>query len=458
MNKKVIWLIVILVVLITGLIVLKKAGILGKEEGVKVTTEKATKRTITETVTASGKISPEIEVKVSPDISGEVVELYVSEGDTVQRGQMVAKIYADIYASQRDQAAAGVAQSEAAEANAKAQLVALEANLQQAKTTYDRQKKLYDEKVISRAEFEQAEQVFRSSQANYNAAKEGIKGNLAAIRSAQANLSRANKDVNRATITAPMSGVVNILNVKKGERVAGNSFNVGTEMMRIADLSSIVAQVDVGENDIPKVKYGDTAIVTVDAYGSRKFKGIVIKIANPSNTGSLTGVASSTEVTNYKVHIRLLQTSYNDLVIKGRPFPFRPNMSATADIQTRTEKDVLSVPLAAVTTRDKKGEIVGGKKDNGSSEKNTTTNEPSKNTNANDDIDEVVFVIDSSKVKRIKVKTAIQDLNYIQIISGLNGNEEVVTGPYNLLSKTLKEGDKVKVVAKDKLYDDKKKD
>jgi HlyD family secretion protein len=453
MNKKLIWIIGILVVVVVMMIVLKKTGVIGKEEGVKVTAEKAEKRTITETVTASGKISPEIEVKVSPDISGEVVELFVAEGDSVKRGQIVAKIYADIYASQRDQAAAGVAQSQAAEANAKAQIVALEANLQQATATYDRQKKLFDEKVISKAEFEQAEQTYKSSQANYSAAKEGIKGNLAAIQSAKANLSRADKDVSRATITAPMSGVVNILNVKKGERVAGNSFNVGTEIMRIADLGSIVAQVDVGENDIPKVKYGDTAIITVDAYGSRKFKGVVFKIANPSSS-SLSGVASTTEVTNYKVHVRLLQNSYSDLMGSGKPFPFRPNMSATADIQTRTEVNVLSVPLAAVTTREVNKENPVAKK---TDEKSASTSD-AKSTSVNDDLEEVVFVLDSSKVKKLRVKTAIQDLNYIQIIEGLKGNEEVITGPYNLLSKTLKEGDKVKVVSKDMLYEEKKKD
>lgn len=453
MNKKLFWIIGILVVVVVTMIVLKKTGVIGKEDGIKVTAEKAEKRTITETVTASGKISPEIEVKVSPDISGEVVELYVAEGDSVKRGQIVAKIYADIYASQRDQAAAGVAQSQAAEANAKAQIVALEANLQQATATYDRQKKLFDEKVISKAEFEQAEQTYKSSQANYSAAKEGIKGNLAAIQSAKANLSRADKDVSRATITAPMSGVVNILNVKKGERVAGNSFNVGTEMMRIADLGSIVAQVDVGENDIPKVKYGDTAIVTVDAYGSRKFKGIVFKIANPSGS-SLSGVTSSTEVTNYKVHVRLLQNSYSDLMGSGKPFPFRPNMSATADIQTRTEVNVLSVPLAAVTTREINKENTATKK----SAANAAIPNDTKSITTNDDLEEVVFVLDSSKVKKLKVKTAIQDLNYIQIIEGLKGNEEVITGPYNLLSKTLKEGDKVKVVSKDMLYEEKKKD
>lgn len=445
MSKKLKWIILIIVILLIAMVVLKKMGIIGKEELKSVTVEKAEKRTIIETVTASGKISPEVEVKVSPDVSGEIVELTVEEGDTVQRGQIVAKIYADIYASQRDQAAAGVAQSEAAESNAKAQLAAIEATLEQAKYAYERQKKLYDDKIISKAEFEQAEQAYKSALANYNAAKEGIKGNLAAIKSAQANLTRANKDISRTIITAPMSGVVNVLSVKKGERVAGNSLSIGTEMMRIADLSSMVAIVDVSENDIPKVNFGDTALVTIDAYGNRKFKGVVIKIANPTAAGNTAVGAVTAEVTNYKVHIRLLKNSYEDLIVKGKPFPFRPNMSATADIQTRRVENVLAVPLAAVTTRDKKGATIASNTND-----NTTTN----NTTGTDDIEEVVFIkLAGDSLQMKKVKTGIQDLNYIQITEGLTSNEEVVTGPYSLLSKTLKTGDKVKVVAKEKLYE-----
>ncbi len=457
MNKKLWWIIGSLLIVIVVLVALKKSGVIGKEDGIKVTAEKVAKRTIIETVTASGKISPEVEVKVSPDISGEIVELNVNEGDSVKLGQVVARIYADIYASQRDQAAAGVAQSQASQANAEAQLGALEASLQQAKASYDRQKKLYDDKVISRSEFEGAEQVYKSAQANLNAAKEGIRGNKAAILSAQANLNKASKDMSRAVIVAPMNGVVSLLNVKKGERVAGNSLSIGTEMMRIADLGSMVAQVDVGENDIPKVKFGDTAIVTIDAYGSRKFKAVVFKIANPSTSVTSTA-ATSTDVTNYKVHVRLLPESYADLIVKGKSFPFRPNMSATADIQTRTVKDALSVPLAAVTTRDKKGEAIEAKKDD-ASKTNTNTDAP-KNNSADDGIDEVVFVLqpDGMNVKKVKVKTEIQDLNYIRILSGLTENDTVITGPYSLLSKTLKEGNKVKVVEKDKLYDEKKKD
>lgn len=445
MSKKLKWIIGILVVLIILLVILSKAGVLGKDEGTKVTAEKAIMRNITETVTATGKVFPEIEVKVSPDISGEIVELNVEEGDTVHRGQVLAKIYADIYASQRDEAAAVVAQSQAQVSNSQAQLGALKATLDQAQSAYNRQKTLLDQKVISQAEFETAQQAYESAKANYAAAQSGIKANQANVQNAMAGLTRANKDVGRATIVAPMDGVISLLSVKKGERVAGNSFNVGTEMMRIADLSSIEVQVDVGENDIPKVKLGDTANIEIDAYNNRKFKGIVYKIANPE-TSALTSSSSSTAVTNYEVHIRLLPSSYNDLIVKGQPFPFRPNMTASADIQTQTHANVLSVPLNAVTTR---------------SLKDIQKNDTSKNKkpiivagSSSDDSDliEVVFTVQpDGKVKILPVKTAIQDINNIEITSGLKPNEQVITGPYDVVSKSMKDGDKVKVVTKDEL-------
>ena len=254
---------------------------LAVSEGIKVTAEKATVHNITEIVTASGKVFPEIEVKVSPDISGEIVELNVEEGDTVKRGQVLAKIYADIYASQRDMAAADVTRTEALVSNANAQLDALKATLDQTEATYNRQKTLLDQKVISQSEFEQAQQAYLSAKANYNAALQNISANRAAVQSSIASLNRASKDVSRTTIVAPMDGVVSLLAVKKGERVVGTAQMAGTEMMRIADLGSIEAQVDVGENDIPKVKLGDTALVEVDAFNNRKFKGVVYKIANP---------------------------------------------------------------------------------------------------------------------------------------------------------------------------------
>lgn len=452
MSKKMKWIIGILVVLIILLVILSKAGVFGKDEGTKVTAEKAQKRTIIETVTASGKINFEVEVKVSPDISGEIVALNVFEGDTIKRGQVLANIYADIYASQRDQAAAVVAQSQAQVGNSEAQLGALKASLDQTESAYKRQKTLLDEKVISASEFETAQQAYLAAKANYAAAQSGIKANQANVQSAASSLNRANKDLGRTTITSPIDGVVTLLNVKKGERVAGNSFNVGTEMMRIADLASIEAQVDVGENDIPKVKLGDSALIEVDAYNQRKFKGVVYKIANPtSSLASSSSSSSSTSVTNYQVHIRLLADSYKDLIKKGQPFPFRPNMTASADIQTNTKKSVLSVPLNSVTTRDKKDNAGDKKKDDSKVEQK-------ESVTADDDIDEVVFVYQpDGTVKKYSVKTGIQDINNIEITSGISDSAQVITGPYDVVSKQLKDKDKVKIVPKDQLVQEVKK-
>ena len=458
MNKKLYWIIGILLLLIVIMVVLKKKGVIGKEEGLKVTAEKVVKRTIIETVNASGKIYPEIEVKVSPDISGEIMELNVAEGDSVHRGQILARIYADIYASQRDQAAAGVAQSQAQVSNSKAQLAALKATMDQAEVNYKRQKQLLEESVISKAEFEQADQAIKSARAQYDAAIEGIKGSQAFVQSAQAQLTRANKDVNRATLVAPMDGVVTLLAVKKGERVVGTAQMAGTEMMRVADLSVMEVRVSVGENDIPKVHLNDSALVEVDAYSNRKFKGIVTKIGSSNTTAAQSSqISSSTDVANYQVHIRLLPDSYKDLMGDGssRNFPFRPGMNASADIQTKTHAGSLSLPINAVTTRNKKGESKPDKKKDEANSDEQKDEEVTAEASTDNDIEEVVFVLQKDKisVKKIKVKTGIQDINYIEIVEGLKEGDEVITGPYNMVSKTLKEGTKVKVVKKEALFE-----
>ena len=447
MSKSLKWILISLGILVVLLVVLSKAGAFGKDEGIKVTAEKVQKRTITEIVNASGKIYPEIEVKVSPDISGEVTELTVQEGDSVKKGQVLARIYADIYNIQRNQAASGVAQTQAQVANSQAAIDALKAQMEQAQRTYDMQKKLFDDKVISRNEFNVADANLKSSKANYNAALQGIRGGEASVQSARQNLAKANTDLGRTVIVAPMDGVVSLLSVKKGEKVAGNSFNVGTEMMRIADMAKIEIRVDVGENDVPKVKLGDSAIIDVDAYSSRKFKGIVTQIAS-SNNGAASQSAlanTSNDVTQYKVYIRLLPSSYMDLIGKGS-FPFRPGMSASADIQTKTHVNVLSVPINAVTTRDK----------NDSTKTDTKKKDESdiKTAEASlDDLEVVVFVLDKEgKVSKIKVKTDIQDINNIEITEGLKEGDQVITGPYDVVSKTLKVGKKVKVVDKKDLF------
>ena len=450
MSKTVKWILIGLVLLVAVLGGLKYAGVFGKKEGTKVTAEKVQRRVITEIVNASGKIYPEIEVKVSPDISGEITELTVHEGDSVTKGQVVARIYADIYSIQANQAASGVAQSQAQVANAQASLEALKAQLEQSQKTYNMQKQLFDDKVISRNEFNLSESNYKSAQANYNAAKQGIKGGMAAVQSAQSNLAKANKDLGRTAVVAPMNGVVSLLNVKKGERVVGSNLMSGTEILRIADMAKIEIRVDVSESDIPKVHLGDSAIVTVDAYSSRKFKGLVTQIAS-SNNGAASQSAlanTSTDVTNYKVYVRLLPESYSDLLNKGA-YPFRPGMSASADIQTKTHANVLSVPINAVTTR----EI------NDSTKKNTggKENETEKAVALEDELEVVVFVVDKGGlIKKVKVETAIQDINYIEITSGLKVGDNVISGPYDVVSKLLKEKDKVKVVEKKDLFEKKK--
>jgi HlyD family secretion protein len=452
MNKKLIWILVGLAAIIVLLVGLKKAGVIGKETGEEVTSEKVQLRTITESVNASGKVYPEIEVKVSPDISGEIVNLFVEEGDKVTKGQVLAKIYADIYSSQKDQATANVNQFQAQYENIKASLSGLKTSYENTKTTYERYKKLLDDKIVSRSEFEQTEQSFRSAESNYLGALQTIKSGAAQIQGVRAQLSRAEKDLARTTITAPMDGIVSSMSVKKGERVVGTAQMAGTEMMRVADMKSIEVRVDVGENDITKVKIGDTALVEVDAYNNRKFKGIVYKIANPVSALAASA-ASSAEVANYKVHIRLEPSSYEDLIKENSKFPFRPGMTASADIQTKSKLNVISIPLNAVTTRDKEG--------NGKDTKVTTTNTDDKKAapegeKNDDDINEVVFVLQKdSKVKMVKVKTDIQDLNFIEVV-GLKVGDEVITGPYSTVSKLLKDGSLVKVVTKDKLYEEKK--
>jgi HlyD family secretion protein len=449
MNKKLIWISVSVIAVIALLIGLKKAGVIGKEEGTEVTTEKVALRTITESVNASGKVYPEIEVKVSPDISGEIVSLFVEEGDSVKKGQLLAKIYADIYSSQRDQVTASVNQVKAQYENVKANLSGLKTVYENTKATNERYKKLFADKIVSRSEYEQTEQAFRSAESNYNGAKESIKSGEAQIQGVRAQLARAEKDLARTSILAPMDGIVSSMGVKKGERVVGTAQMAGTEMMRVADMKSIEVRVDVGENDITKVKIGDTALVEVDAYNNRKFKGIVYKIANPVSTAT-SAMASTTEVANYKVHIRLFTDSYQDLIKENAKFPFRPGMTASADIQTKSKVNVISVPLNSVTTRDKEGQ---GKETKVSSNATTNNEEPAK---ADEELSEVVFVLQKdNKVKMVKVKTDIQDLNYIQV-EGVKVGDVVITGPYSTVSKSLKDGDLVKPVTKEKLFEEKK--
>lgn len=441
------WIFITLGILLGLFLIMQVMG--GGDKAEKVATEKAGKRTIVESVNASGKIYPEVEVKISPDISGEITELNVEEGDSVKRGQVLARIYADIYALQRDEAASRVNQSSATVDNSSAALDALKASLEQAQQTYDRNKKLYEDKVISKAELEQYETTLRSAQANYNAAQQNIRGLRANVQASQVGLNKANKDLSRTTLTAPMDGVISSLKIKKGERVAGNSFNVGTEMMTVADMNVLEVRVDVGENDIVKISIGDSADVEVDAYNNRKFKGIVTKIA--SSTKSSTGLSTSNDVTNYEVRIRLDKSSYQDLA--GKTFPFRPGMNASADIKTKRMDNVLAVPITAVNARVKGSDkSMEDKKKEDKENKDEDAIDPA--AEYDDELEEVVFVLQKDgTVKKAVVKSGIQDINYIEVLSGLNAGDEVITGPYNVISKKLKTGMKVKVVPKDKLFE-----
>ncbi|WP_276499935.1 efflux RND transporter periplasmic adaptor subunit [Terrimonas pollutisoli] len=455
MNKTLKWILIIVATLVVVAVIWTL--IAGKNSGaVKVAVEKVTKRTIIETVTASGNIYPEVEVKISPDISGEITELNVQEGDSVKKGQVLARIFADIYALQRDEAASQVGQSEATVSNSQAALDATKASLDQAKQAYERNKSLFEQKVISQSEFEQFETTYRSAQANYNAALQNIKGLQANVRTAETGLTKANKDLGRTTLVAPMNGVISSLKVKKGERVAGNSFNVGTEMMTVADMSVMEVRVDVGENDIVKVNIGDSADVELDAYNNRKFKGVVTQIASSTKTTAASAV--SNEVTNYEVRIRLDRGSYKDLIDPSKPkrFPFRPGMNANADIKTKRIDNVLAAPITAVNARVKGSDksIADKKKENEANKEEDNLN--MTETAISDELEEVVFVLQKDgTVKKTVVKSGIQDINYIEIRSGLSGGEDVVVGPYNAISKTLKDGMKVTVVPKDKLFEKK---
>ncbi len=445
-SKKAWWIIIVSLLLIVVLVVyMKNKG----DDGVKVAVEKTTTHTITETVTASGKIYPETEVKIAPEVSGEITLLNVIEGDSVKKGDIMVKINPAIYNSMVNQAEATVEQSKANANNSREIMGQAESQYQLALATYNRNKKLFDQKVISQLEFEQGEASYKSAKAAYEAAKASTSGGGYGIKGAQAGLSQAYENLQKTTIKAPVSGIISQLNVKLGERVVGTAQMAGTEMLIIADMSRIEVRVDVSETDISKVKIGDTTIIEADAYRNRKFKGLVSKVAVSSSGASgvsATGSTNSDQVTTYTVHILILPSSYADLLtpgIKGK-FPFKPGMSASVEIQTNRQDNILSIPVNAVTTRDWPDSL-----------KNKNVN-----TSSNDDIRQVVFVLDpaTNTVQIRDVKTGLQDNKYIQITEGLKEGEQVVIAPYGAIARTLNDKTKVKVVEKDKLFEAKAKD
>lgn len=455
MKKKTFYIIGALVVVVIILLILKSKGVIGGNNDIKVAVEKSDYRDIIQTVSASGTIYPEVVVSISSDVSGEVTDLPVIEGDSVTKGQVVAKIYADIYNSIKTQSAAAVNQSEAQLANIKASLKGFKATLDQQQASFERNKKLYNLKVISRQEFEQAEATYQQALSQYQAAEQQVNSNKFAVQASQANLQQATENLHRTTITAPMSGYITYLPVKRGERVVGTAQMAGTELMRVADMDTMEVRVNVGENDIPKVFLGDTAIIEVDAYNNRKFKGIVTQIASSSQdlatanqqTSASSGNSAS-QITNYTVHIRILKSSYKDLLDPNHPehFPFRPGMTANVDIQTKRENHILSVPIAAVTMQ--KSSPDSTKKSNA----NNTDSQADTSGAANNATEVVYIVQKDGTVKAVPVTTGIQDDNYIQILSGLSSGKEVVSAPYTAISQLLHNGSKVKVVPKEQLF------
>lgn len=454
-SKKKLWFIIGGVAVLAVIIVL--AVIKGKNsEGTKVAVEKIERRTITQTVSANGKIQPEKDIKISPYISGEVIDLLVKEGDQVKKGDLLAKIDPEIYISIYDQSAASLNTQKANEANARARLTQLKAQFENARLTYERQQKLFSQNVISQAEFDQAKASYEVAKAQVAAGDEDIRASEFMVKSAEAGLKKSREDLTKTAIFAPNDGTVSKLGVEKGERVTGASqFSSGTEIMRIANLNEMEAQVEVNENDIVRVSMGDTALIEVDAYLNRKFKGIVTEIATSANT---TGV-SVDQVTNFNVKIHLLKESYQDLLDPARPdySPFRPGMSATVEIQTETAVNVLAVPIQAVTTRMAQDSLEKlNEKNKQTRDRQGEQIEVVTSQKKSEEVQECVFLyVDGKAVKR-DVKTGIQDNTYIQILSGLKGDEELITAPYTAVSKTIKDGDEVKKVDKKDLFTPKK--
>ncbi len=461
-KKRIRYLLIALGVLLVLVIVGKKAGWFGKSTEIKVSTDFVTKKTITETVSANGKIQPEVEVKISPDVSGEIMELDVKEGEHVKKGDLLAKINPDFYLSGFDKSAAAVNAAKANLATTKSSLTTVESQYVAAKATYDRNKTLFDSGVISASEWDAAKSAYEVALAAVEGAKENVKASEYTVISSQASLTESKNEVTKTSVYAPVSGTISVLNVEKGERVVGTSQFSGTEMMRIADLKEMEVNVSVNENDIVRVKIGDTASIEVDAYLNRKFKGIVTEISNSANNvTSATASTSIDQVTNFDVKIRILRESYTDLLSKTdtSASPFRPGMSATVDIQTKTVVNVLAVPIQAVTTRE--DTTAGKDKTKTSKKKETEGNNQGDNEEfvSNKDLkdtqgaaQEYVFLYVDGKVKKQKVKTGIQDNTYIQILEGVSEKQEVVVYPYKAISKLLRDSSKVKKVDKKELF------
>jgi HlyD family secretion protein len=437
---------VLVIIAIAG----NKLGWFGKGDIPEVATEKAVKRTIVETVSASGKVQPEVEVKLSSEVSGEIIELPVKEGDVVKKGQLLCRVRPEILQSGFNRAVASLNSQRASLASSQQQLKQAEANFRNIEARHKRNTELFKQKVLSTAEFEASRAEYLSSGANLESVRQNVIGARFGIAQSQAVVNEARENLNKTTIYAPVSGVVSKLSVEPGERVVGTAQMAGTELMRISNLNTMEVSVDVNESDINRVSLNDVADIEIDAFQGRKFKGAVTEIASSAN---VTG-ATSDQVTNFTVKVRILPESYAEL-LKAQaenPSPFRPGLSATVDIQTQNTTGI-AVPIQSVTTReddkpnDEEKTEKPGPENAGEDEKE----------NRDKPVKEYVFVYSNEKVKQVEVKTGIQDDEYIQILSGLKGAEEVVSRPFSAITKTLKNDMEVKKVSKEKLFQGEKK-
>lgn len=428
-SRKIIIGLAIAAVVLTVLgVVGKKQGWIGKSNVIAVEFAEVTSGEITETVSASGQIKPEIEVKLSPDVPGEIIELKVQEGDSVLKDDHLITIRPDNFVSILEQSQASLNSQRANLAQVKASMSQAKAQFQQAKEELDRNKKLLDDKVISQQEYLNAKTQFDVAKSNLKAAEESVNGARFMVQNARASVDQASENLSLTNIFAPMTGIVSRLSVEKGERVVGTSQMAGTEMLRIADLANMEVSVDVNENDIVKISMNDEVNIEVDAYPDEIFKGRVTSIANSAKEA----LGMTDAVTEFEVEIRILPESYSHLISEDRPFPFRPGMTAAVDIITEKQSGITMVPLSAVTTRDFNS--LNGKKKKGGKPKKDGDEK------RDEDIREVVFVkAEDNKVKMVEVKTGISDFDNIRITEGLKKGDKIISGPYFAVSKRLKE-------------------
>ncbi|WP_131536105.1 efflux RND transporter periplasmic adaptor subunit [Pedobacter nototheniae] len=430
--------IITIVVILVILIGLKMAGVIGGNKTEKVTTEKASDKTVVETVTASGKIQPETEVKLSSEVSGEVVELKVKEGDVVKAGQLLCKVRPDVLQSGYERTVATYNAQKASVASAQQQLIQNQANFVNAEATYKRNVELFNKKVISASEFDAAKATYLTAKANLASAKEGVTGAKFTLEQTGANVKEAGANLAKTTIYAPVDGVVSKLSIELGDRILGTSQMAGTEIMRISNLSSMEVNVDVNENDITRVKVGDKAQIEVDAFSDRKFKGVVTEIASSSTAVGTTTSTSVDQVTNFSVKVRITE----ELAGKQQSI-FRPGMSATVDIESESVNG-LAVPIQAVFTESKAG---------GSSEGNQENSDKQKSKLTDKKVKQYVYVYNTDKkVKKVEVTTGIQNDQFIVVKSGIKAGQEIVTGPYSAIQNKLKDGMIVEKTSKDQLF------